>query len=211
LPGAPQPHRFEVDSIDEAMSAIVQLRQFVSVEDYLEGERLSEIRHEYIGGQIYAMAGASDDHNRIVAHLCGELRERLRGKRCEPFLADVKLKIPDTQVFYYPDVMVACDPADNAPFFRERPAVVFEVLSPDTERTDEREKRFAYALIPSLKAYVIAAQHERRLTVLRRGRAGPWKTEIVEGRNAVLKLPEIKVQIPLARIYERTKAGRRAA
>jgi Uma2 family endonuclease len=192
------------------MSAVAQVQRFIPVEEYLEAERRSEVRHEYVGGQLYAMAGASDEHNRIVTNICGELRERLRGKRCEPFMADMKLKIPDSQAFYYPDVLVACDPSDHAPFFRERPTVVFEVLSPETERTDQREKRFAYSLIASLRVYVIVAQDKRQLTVLRRGRAGPWKTEIVEARNPVLKLPELKLEIPLARIYERTAAGRRA-
>src|SRR3954463_3956632 len=87
-------------------SAVAQSQQLVSLEDYLEGERLSEIRHEYVGGYVYAMAGASEDHNRIAGNIFGELRERLRGKRCEPFMADMKLKIPDGQAFYYPDVLV---------------------------------------------------------------------------------------------------------
>jgi Uma2 family endonuclease len=190
------------------MSAIAQLQPFISVEDYLKGERKSDVRHEYVGGQVYAMAGASDDHNRIVTNISGELRERLRGKRCEPFMADMKLRMPGSEAFYYPDVLVACDPTDKAPYFRERPTVIFEVLSPDSERTDQREKRFAYSLVPSLKVYVIVAQDKQQLTVLRRRRAGHWKAEIVEGRNAVLKLPELKVEIPLARIYERTTAGR---
>lgn len=193
------------------MSAVAHMRQFTSVEDYLEGERLSDIRHEYVDGQVYAMAGASDDHNRIVTNICSELRERLRGKRCEPFMADMKLKLPDSEAFYYPDVLIACDPTDNDKYFRERPTVVFEVLSPDTERTDQREKRFAYTLIPTLKVYVIVAQDKLELTVLRRGRSGPWKAESVSGRSAKLKLPEIKVEIPLARIYERTAAVRKTA
>src|SRR5438876_7868674 len=109
-------------------SAVAQSQQFLSVEDYLEGERFSEIRHEYVGGYVYAMAGASDDHNRIAGNIFGELRERLRGKRCEPFMADMKLKIAENEVFYYPDVLVACDPSDNATHFRERPTVIFEVL-----------------------------------------------------------------------------------
>jgi Uma2 family endonuclease len=192
------------------MAGIAQVQQFISVEDYLEGERLSEVRHEYVGGQVYAMAGASDDHNRIVTNICGELRERLRGKRCEPFMADMKLKLPGSQAFYYPDVLVVCDPTDNATYYRERPTVIFEVLSPDTERTDQREKRFAYALIPSLRLYVIVAQDKRELTLLRRGRAGSWRSEVIEGRNAVLKLPELRVEIPLTRIYERTAPARAA-
>src|SRR5437660_10434913 len=122
------------------MSLVAASQQLLSPAEYLEGERFSEIRHEYVGGHVYAMAGASDDHNRIVGNIHGELRQRLRGKRCEPFMADMKLKIPGGQAFYYPDIMVACDPADNAKYFRERPRVVFEVLSSETERSDQREK-----------------------------------------------------------------------
>src|SRR5438067_137815 len=75
--------------------AVAQSQQLISVEDYLEGERHSEVRHEYVGGHVYAMAGASEDHNRVAGNIFGELRERLRGKRCEPFMVDMKLKIPD--------------------------------------------------------------------------------------------------------------------
>ncbi len=183
---------------------LAQSQHLLSVEDYLEGERVSEIRHEYVGGYVYAMAGASDDHNRIAGNIFSALHERLRGKRCEPFMADMKLKIPDGQAFYYPDVMVACDPADNAKYFRERPTVVFEVLSSETERSDQREKWYAYALVPALKVYVLVSQDKRELTVLRRGRPGPWIAEVVKGRDSML--PEIQVEIPLAHIYERTKA-----
>ncbi len=185
---------------------LAQSQHLLSVEDYLEGERVSEIRHEYVGGYVYAMAGASDDHNRIAGNIFSALHERLRGKRCEPFMADMKLKIPDGQAFYYPDVMVACDPADNAKYFRERPTVVFEVLSSETERSDQREKWYAYALVPALKVYVLVSQDKRELTVLRRGRPGPWIAEVVKGRDSILELPEIQVEIPLAHIYERTKA-----
>ena len=190
------------------MSAVAHVERLISVEEYLEGERFSDIRHEYIGGHVYAMAGASDDHNRITGNIFGELRERLRGKRCEPFMTDMKLKIPGSPAFYYPDVQVVCDPADNAKYFRERPTVVFEVLSSETSRTDQREKWYAYALIPSLKVYVLVSSERRELTVLRRGRPGPWKATAIKGTTSNLKLPEIKVEIPLARIYERTTIKR---
>ena len=184
---------------------LAQSEQLVSLEDYLEGERLSEIRHEYVGGYVYAMAGASDDRNRIVGNIYSSLHQRLRGKRCEPFMADMKLKIPGGQAFYYPDVLVACDPSDNAKYFRERPTVVFEVMSPETARSDQREKWYAYALVPSLKVYVLVAQEKRELTVLRRGRSEIWIPEVIKGRDSILKLTEIQVEIPLARIYERTR------
>jgi Uma2 family endonuclease len=176
----------------------------MTVEEYLEGEKSSEVRHEYVDGHVYAMAGASDDHNRIAGNIFGELHERLRGKRCEPFMSDMKFKLPGSDVFYYPDVLVACEPNDNAKYFRERPTIVFEVLSAETERTDLREKRFAYALVPSLKVYVIVYQAKAQLTVLRRARSNSWHEQMIEGVNGALKLPEIKVEIPLARIYERT-------
>jgi len=98
--------------------------------------------------------------------------------------------------------------SDSATYFRERPTVVFEVLSPDTERIDLREKRFAYSLIPSLKVYVIVAQDRIEVTILRRGKTRQWVGEALSERDAVLKLPEVKVEIPLARIYERTAVAR---
>jgi Uma2 family endonuclease len=189
-------------------SAVAQSQHPISVEDYLEGERFSEVRHEFVAGRVYAMAGASVDHNRITLNLLAELRERLRGKRCEPFGSDMKLKMPGSEAFYYPDALVTCDPADDAKYFREKPVIVFEVLSQETERTDQREKRFAYSLIPSLKVYVLISQEKREISVLRRGRTEQWVSESVTGRDALLELPEIKVEIPLVRIYERTAAAR---
>ena len=183
----------------------------MSIEEYLEEEKSSDVRHEYVSGRIYAMAGASDDHNRIAGNIFSALHERLRGKRCEPFMVDMKLRLPGGEAFYYPDVIVACDPSYSAKYFRERPTVIFEVLSADTERTDQREKRFAYSLIPSLKLYIIASQDSPTLTVLRRGKPGQWKEEVVNGLASSLKLPEIKVEIPLTRIYERTTISRKKA
>ncbi len=188
------------------MSALLK-PELLSVEEYIEGELLSEVRHEYVGGVVYAMAGASDDHNRIAGNIFGELRERLRGKRCEPFGSDMKFKIPRYDSFYYPDVMVTCDPTDNAKYFRERPTIVFEVLSPETQRTDTREKRYAYDTVASLQVYVVLSQDRAEATVHRRTSAGTWSSEVVQGLSALLQLPEIAVEIPFARIYERTAVG----
>ena len=88
-----------------SMTAIPRAADWISPEEYLEGERLAEVRHEYVDGRVYAMAGASDDHNRIAGNIFAELRERLRGHRCEPFINDMKVKIPPAfaDVYYYPD------------------------------------------------------------------------------------------------------------
>jgi Uma2 family endonuclease len=187
------------------MNAATKPAGLITPEEYLEGEHTAEIRHEYVDGRVYAMAGASDNHNRITANICGELRERLRGKPCEPFSTDMKVKIPPSfaDVFYYPDVLVACDSSDNAKFYRERPTVIFEVLSPDTERTDQREKAIAYRYLPGLEAYVLVEQDRLRITVLHRAETG-WRKEVLEGRAAVLRLEKLGVDIPFERIYERT-------
>ena len=187
------------------MSTILKATDWISPDEYLEGERSAEVRHEYVDGHVYAMAGASDDHNRIAGNIFAELRERLRGHRCEPFINDMKVKIPPAfaDVYYYPDVLVACDPTDNARYFRERPTVLIEVLSPETERTDRREKAIAYRQIPTVEAYVLVEQERMAATILRRTEPG-WQSEVIEKRGSILKLPGIGVEIPLERIYERT-------
>src|SRR5438445_9615295 len=98
-------------------SVLTHADRLISAEHYLEGERLSEVRHEYVGGRVYAMAGASDDHNRIAINIVSQLVERLRGKRCEPFGAAMKLKMPGSEAFYYPDALIACDRSDSATYF----------------------------------------------------------------------------------------------
>ncbi|MBI2928871.1 MAG: Uma2 family endonuclease [Verrucomicrobia bacterium] len=187
------------------MSAVLKPADWISPEEYLEGERFAEVRHEFVDGRVYAMAGASDDHNRIAGNIFGELRERLRGRPCEPFINDMKVKIPPrfAEVFYYPDVLVACDPTDNARYYRERPSFLFEVLSPETENTDRREKAIAYRQIQSVEAYVLVEQQRVAATVLRRAEEG-WTVEPLEGPEAVLKLESLGVEIRLRRFYERT-------
>ena len=191
------------------MSTILKATDWISPDEYLEGERSAEVRHEYVDGHVYAMAGASDDHNRIAGNIFAELRERLRGHPCEPFINDMKVKIPPAfaDVYYYPDVLVACDPTDNARYFRERPTVLIEVLSTETERTDRREKALAYRQIPTVEAYVLVEQERMAATILRRTEPG-WQSHVIEGPGSILKLPGIGVEIPLERIYERTPVSR---
>jgi Uma2 family endonuclease len=179
---------------------------YLSVEEYLEGELHSQVRHEYVEGHVYAMAGTSDDHNRIAGNIFSFLHSALRGKRCEPFMSDMKAKIPSqlASAFYYPDVLVVCDPTDKEKYYRERPVVIVEVLSPQTRRTDEREKAFAYRLVSSVEAYLLVEQDRLSITVLHRA-DNDWRREVIQGRTAVLKLECLGVEIPLGQIYERTR------
>ena len=187
------------------MSAIPQPRQ-VSVEDYLVGELESQVKHEYLGGYVYAMAGASNAHNRIASNVLGALHNRLRGKPCEPFNSDTKMrvKLPTHVRFYYPDVSVVCE--SNPPYdsFQDRPAVIVEVLSKKTRRTDQGEKKEAYLTIPMLSAYLMIEQECPSVTVYRRTEQG-FVQETYTELNAVISLAEIDAELPLAEIYERVE------
>lgn len=175
----------------------------LSWEDYLVREAESEVRHEFVNGEVYAMAGASRNHNRIAGNIFAELHSSLNGKPCEPFIADMKLHIElgMDEIGYYPDVIVSCNPKDDDAHYIENPTVIFEVLSKSTHRIDTREKLLAYQALPGLQVYVMLHQDQMRAVVHRR--SNQWWPEILEGKDAVLGLDKIEVQIPLARIYSR--------
>jgi len=181
------------------------LPPLVTPEEYLAGELLADVRHEYVGGRVYAMAGTSIEHNEIVGNLVTALRAHLRGHRCRALFLDVKFR-PRRDVFYYPDIMVCCDPSDNAPHWRQRPSVVIEVLSPETRRIDEQEKALACWLTPAVEAYILVDQAVRQVRVMRRGAEG-WETETLSALDDVLALPALEFTMTLAEVYERTAAA----
>lgn len=175
----------------------------ISVEDYLAGELVSPIKHEYLGGAVYPRAGARNAHNLIAANILGEVGLRLRGGPCRAFSSDTKIRVRlPTQVrFYYPDVPVICRPNPQHDSFQDEPAVIFEVLSRRTRRIDEGEKKDAYLTIPSLAAYVLVEQETPAVVVWRRTDHG-FIREVCAGLDAVLSLREIDIDLPLAEIYE---------
>lgn len=142
----------------------------VSEEDYLEGELISDQKHEYLAGVVYAMAGARNRHNDIGMNCSGELRARLRGKPCKPCNSDTKVRIrlATGTRYYYPDTMVVCRPNPDDDSFQDEPAVIIEVLSESTRRTDEGEKKDAYLMIPSLGVYLMVEQTKPVARPLRR-------------------------------------------
>jgi Uma2 family endonuclease len=176
----------------------------VSVEDYLDGEELSEVKHEYIGGTVHAMAGATNDHAAIAANAIGSLGAALRGKPCRPFTGDAKVRIElaDQTRFYYPDAQVVCRPGPGSDRFQENPTVVLEVLSESTRRTDLGEKREAYLAIPSLKVLLIAESDRPYVLVHRRRPQGGFEVEEYSGLAVAVPLPEVEAGLPLAELYE---------
>lgn len=171
---------------------------FISVAEYLAGERDGSVRHEYVAGNLYAMIGGSVYHNRIAGALFALLRERLRGRPCDVFMADMKVRTQ--QAFYYPDVMVACDHTDADLYTKERPLLVAEIISPNTRSTDEREKRAAYLGVESLREYVLLEQDRAEVRVIRRSGDG-W-TEHVYGLDDVVHLTSLDLAIAMQHLYE---------
>ncbi len=175
----------------------------ISVDAYLGGERDAKRRHEYVEGVVYAMVGATNAHNRIATNGTVLLGGQLRGKPCQVFNSDTKIRV-QTETgtrFYYPDVSVVCEvnPADDT--FQDSPVVVVEVISESTRRTDEHEKREAYFLIASMRAYVLVEQSSAAAVVHRRVNDRLTR-ETYSGNDAVVPLPEIDCELSLAELYE---------
>jgi len=178
----------------------------ISVEDYLAGELLTPIKHEYLNGAVYAMAGARNAHNYIKDNIHVSLGGRLRGHRCRVHGSDTKVRIHMANEirFYYPDAFVVCDPNPLDDTFQDSPVVLFEVFSNSIRRIDEGEKKDAYLTIPSLKVYVMVEQEAAAMIVLRRGPKG-FVREVYQGLDAVVPLSEIETELPLADAYDRVE------
>ena len=176
--------------------------QIVSVAEYLAEEEGGEVRHEYLHGTLHAMAGSSRRHNEICGQLYEMLRSRLRGGPCETYFSDVKLhiRVLAGDLFYYPDVMVGCDPTDRHEYYLERPTVVFEVTSPTTALTDRREKLLAYKSVPSLEHYVMVSQDEMRVEWLRRAGEG-WERLVLTEPGERLEMESIGAGMSVGEIY----------
>ena len=172
----------------------------LSVEDYLAGEEVSDIRHEYIAGEVYAMTGASRIHGLIALNLGAFLRPLLRGGDCQAFISDMKvrLEIAGDDVFYYPDLVMSCDPDDRASDYCRAPCLVVEILSAKTRRIDRREKFLAYTSMPSLRSYLLISQELRQVELFRRERG--WRPEVF--CDGAVALDCIDEALPLETIYE---------
>lgn len=189
------------------MSVALEQAWWISPEEYLHGEALADSKHEYVGGVVYAMAGAKNRHNQIARTILGELYGMLRGHPCEPFTSDVKVRIrngEDTR-FYYPDAMVVCEPNDGDEVFQDRPVVLFEVLSASTARVDREEKRRAYQSIPALRAYALVESECVGVTLYHRAsEEADWQVESWKEPGESIPLEAIGRSLSLAALYART-------
>ena len=175
----------------------------LSPAEYLEGEKLTTVKHEYVNGNVYAMGGASDKHGLISMNLASALSIHLPD-RCEVFMSDMKLqtRMADEQCYYYPDILVSCDASDNHPYYRQKPVLIIEVLSPSTERIDRTEKRERYQAIPELQEYVLVAQDFPKVEIFRRNQAWRGESYFIEHS---FQLESVDMTFSLTDVYRRIK------
>jgi len=186
------------------MSAVLSEKLY-SPNEYLALERADEYKSEYVDGRIFAMAGASREHGVIVFNIAGELRNQLKDRPCDAFIADMRVKPAQARSYRYPDIAVVCGPAE----FEDRqadtllnPTVLMEVLSPSTEASDRGEKFAEYRRIPSLREYVLVSQDQARIEHYARQGTG-WFLTVAEGFEAVLALEAIGCELSLREVYRR--------
>ena len=171
--------------------AIALKKQSVTEEDYLQDELKSDTKHEFIQGETYAMAGASEDHGSIALNIGSEFRNHLKTSPCRTFVADMKVKVNEN--FYYPDVIVVCE-EDPETYYKESPLIVVEVLSPSTNQKDRTQKRWDYLNIPTLQEYVLIEQSFVDIEVIRRNQG--WKSEhYYMGDNITFESIELSVSV----------------
>jgi len=148
----------------------------ITENEYLDAEQDAQVRHELMDGYIYAMTGASDKHNKISVNIAHQLMSRIREQAlsCFPYASDMKVKAQNN--FYYPDVMVVCDNNDKeSEFYKTKPTIIIEVLSPSTRRIDKTIKRLAYQALPTLQEYVLIEQDKAEIEVFTR--SSGWQAE----------------------------------
>lgn len=181
-----------------------QPEPYYSPEEYIALERAAECKSEYLAGQIFAMAGASEDHNTIATNILWNLRNKFQGQPCRVYMSDMRVRVAPNGLYTYPDVAVVCGPREFADDHRDtllNPTLIFEVLSPSTEAYDRGEKFAQYWQLGSLTDYVLVAQDRVRVEHFTRQGDG-WFVSAAGSLDEILRLQSIGAELPLVAIYE---------
>ncbi len=177
---------------------------FLTPQQYVDLENRAEHKNEYVNGELFAMAGASPQHGRLVRRIVIGADRRIR-RGCEVFFSDVRLRVEVADLFTYPDAMIVCgELAISAvdPNAIMNPIVIFEVLSPSTEAWDRGRKFAYYRSVPSLQEYVLVSQDETRVEVYTRQPDGAtWSLTEVSDPGGAVRLASVDIELPMAEIY----------
>lgn len=182
------------------MNAILQRR--VSAADYLDWEAREPVKHEYLMGEVFTVAGARDAHVTVAGNVFALLRAHTRGTPCRVYIADMILQVAEADAFFYPDVFVTCDTRDHgSELFKAHARLVVEVLSESTAGFDRGKKFACYRRLESLQEYVIIDTDARTVDVFRRDASGCWVLYPFEG-EAIAEFASLEFQAPLSALFE---------
>ena len=183
------------------MGSAALLEESMTFEEFLDFAETAEGRHEFVGGVVYAMTGGTDWHNIVSLNLASLLTQHLKGNPYRAYMSDMGLKARSgaKSDCVYPDIMVCCDPKDNARRFRTSPTFIAQVASPSTERTDRKEKFDAFRAIPTLKDYAITQSETPRIELFSRAR--DWQATILR-LDDEFRLDSIGFAVPVRDLYE---------
>ncbi len=186
------------------MSAIPKTK--LTPEEYLEFERKSEERHEYFDGAIFAMSGARRNHNKVATNISGLIWQHLKGVDCESYSNDMRVFVPKTGLYTYPDVVVVC----GEPQFQDKvfdtllnPTLLIEVLSESTESYDRGKKFQHYRSIESLREYVLISQDEARIEKYVKSGDGFWVLSEAVGLDSEIEFSSIECRVALDEVYDK--------
>lgn len=188
----------------------IQPQPLLTSHEYLAWERRQETRHEYVNGEIHAMTGASREHNLINGNLFAALHFQLRGKPCEIYNNDMRVKVSETGMYTYPDIVAACgepefDDAEMDTLLN--PVLIIEVLSESTEAYDRGAKFLHYRNLPSLQDYLLVAQSEYRIEHYVRQAGNRWLLTEYRNIEEALTLTSVDCELRLRDLYERLNYG----
>lgn len=176
----------------------------ISPKEYLDMEVVAEEKHEYFDGEVVAMAGARENHNRIVANLIGEIHNKLKGKTCDVFPSDLRIKTPSSNSYLYPDLSIVCGDVEKKEGEFDtcsNPSVIIEVMSESTRDRDMGYKFFYYQQIPSLKEYILVDSLNYYAAIIRRQQDDSWKFDTTTDIHSSLEIRTISLSIPLTDVY----------
>jgi Uma2 family endonuclease len=183
-----------------------QPKTFLTPEEYLAVERKAEYRSEYFNGEMFAMTGASRKHNLIALNVAGECRQQLKGQPCEAYVNNMRVRIPATGLYTYPDIVVVCGEPEFEDDFVDtliNPTLLVEVLSESTESYDRGKKSGCYRTIQSLAEYLLVAQDEYKVEQYVKQPDGRWLLTDIRSLEGVIELASVPCVLALKEVYDK--------
>lgn len=187
-----------------------QPKNYLTPEEYLASERQADTKHEYFNGDVFAMVGASRKHNLIAGNIFGELRQQLKGKPCEAYTNDMRVRIPATGLYTYPDVIVIC----GEPKFEDEhidtllnPTLIVEVLSESTESYDRGKKAGFYRSVESVAEYLMVSQDEYRVEQYVKQSDGKWLLTDIRALESIVEFASVQCALSMKEIYDRVSSS----